>query len=51
MAVVDGLSCPSSRGLKDGMLGLPGPGTEPVFPALAGRFLATGPPGEVLPVV
>ena len=25
---------------------LPGPGIEPVFPALAGRFLTTGPPGK-----
>ena len=48
MAVVDGLSCPSSRGLMDGMLDLPGPGTEPVFPALAGRLLTTGPPAKPL---
>ena len=25
---------------------LPGPGVEPVSPALAGRFLPTGPPGK-----
>ena len=28
------------------MWNLPRPGTEPVFPALAGRFLTTGPPGK-----
>ena len=28
------------------MWDLPGPGTEPVSPALAGRFLNTGPPGK-----
>ena len=31
-----------------GMWDLPGPGTEPVSPALAGRFLTTGPPGKCL---
>ena len=30
------------------MWNLPGPGTDPVSLALAGGFLATGPPGEVL---
>ena len=30
------------------MWGLPGPGTDLVSLALAGRFLTTGPPGEVL---
>ena len=25
---------------------LPGPGSEPISPALASRFLTTGPPGE-----
>ena len=29
-----------------GMWNLPGPGIEPVSPALAGRFLTTRPPGE-----
>ena len=29
-----------------GMWDLPGPGIEPVSPALAGRFLTTGPPGS-----
>ena len=28
------------------MWDLPGPGIEPMFPALAGRFLTTGPPGK-----
>ena len=28
------------------MWDLPGPGIEPVFPALAGRFLITVPPGK-----
>ena len=30
--------------LPHGMWNLPGPGIKPVFPALAGRFLTTGPP-------
>ena len=34
-----GLSFPSTWDL-------PGPGTEPVSPALAGRFLSTAPPGK-----
>ena len=29
-----------------GMWDLPGPGIEPMFPALAGRFLTTAPPGK-----
>ena len=28
------------------MSDLPGPGLEPVFPALAGEFLTTAPPGK-----
>ena len=28
------------------MWDLPGPGLEPVFPALAGGFLTTAPPGK-----
>ena len=28
------------------MWDLPGPGVEPVSPALAGRFLTTAPPGK-----
>ena len=31
------------------MWDLPGPGIEPVSPALAGRFLTTVPPGKVPP--
>ena len=31
------------------MWDLPGPGLEPVSPALAGRFLTTAPPGKSLP--
>ena len=30
------------------MWDLPGPGIEPVCPALAGGFLTTGPPGKSL---
>ena len=30
------------------MWDLPGPGIEPISPALAGRFLTTGPPGKPL---
>ena len=33
------------------MWDLPGPGLEPVSPALAGGFLTTAPPGEPLIVV
>ena len=35
------------------MWGIPGPGVERVSPALAGGFLATGPPGNLVlfPVV
>ena len=33
------------------MWGLPGPGTEPVSPALAGGFSAIGPPGQSLSVL
>ena len=33
-----------------GMWDLPGPGLEPVSPALAGRFLTTELPGKSLPV-
>ena len=35
-----GLSCSAARG------NLPGPGLEPVSPALAGGFLTTVPPGK-----
>ena len=40
VVVAHGLSCPAA------MWDLPGPGIEPVSPALAGRFLTTGPPGK-----
>ena len=40
VVVEHGLSCSVARG------GLPGPGTEPVSPALAGGFFATEPPGK-----
>ena len=33
------------------MWNLPRPGIEPMTPALAGRFLTTGPPGKSLIVV
>ena len=35
------LSCPVACGIL-----VPGPGIEPVSPALEGRFLTTGPPGK-----
>ena len=34
--------------VASGMWGLPGPGMEPTSPALADRFLTTGPPGKSL---
>ena len=39
-------SCGSRAQLLRGMWDLPGPGVEPMSPALAGRFLTTAPPGE-----
>ena len=39
-------SCGSQAQLLRGMWDLPGPGLEPVSPALAGRFLTTAPPGK-----
>ena len=39
-------SCGTRAQLLRGMWDLPGPGLEPVFPALAGRFLTTAPPGK-----
>ena len=39
-------SCGPWPQLFRGMWDLPGPGLEPVSPALAGRFLATVPPGK-----
>ena len=41
-------SCGARAELLHGMWGLPGPGLEPVSPALAGRFLTTAPPGKSL---
>ena len=35
--------------LPCGMWNLPRPGIEPMSPALAGRFLTSGPPGKFLP--
>ena len=39
-------SCGSWAHLLRGMWDLPGPGLEPVSPALAGRFSTTAPPGK-----
>ena len=39
-------SCGSRAQLLRGMWDLPGPGLEPVSPALAGRFSTTAPPGK-----
>ena len=39
-------SCGSRASLLCGMWELPGPGLEPLSPALAGRFLTTAPPGK-----
>ena len=39
-------SCDAWVLLLRGMWDLPGPGLEPVPPALAGRFLTTAPPGK-----
>ena len=39
-------SCGSRAHLLRGMWDLPGPGLEPVSPALAGRFPTTAPPGK-----
>ena len=39
LAAEHGLSCP-------GMSDLPGPGTEPMSPALVDGFLTTGSPGK-----
>ena len=41
-------SCGTWAQLLCGMWDLPGPGIEPVFPALAGGFLTTAPPGKSL---
>ena len=39
-------NCGSRAQLLRGMWDLPGPGLEPVSPALAGRFSTTAPPGK-----
>ena len=39
-------NCGSRAHLLRGMWDLPGPGLEPVSPALAGRFSTTAPPGK-----
>ena len=39
-------SCGTQAQLLCGMWDLPGPGFEPMSPALAGRFLTTAPPGK-----
>ena len=39
-------SCGMQAYLLCGMWDLPGPGIEPMSPALAGRFLTTGPAGK-----
>ena len=39
-------SCVTRALLLRGMWSLPGPGLEPVSPALAGGFLTTAPPGK-----
>ena len=41
-------SCGARAYLLRGMWDLPGPGLEPVSPAMAGRFLTTAPPGKPL---
>ena len=40
-------SCGSRAWLLRGMWDLPRPGLEPVYPALAGRFSTTAPPGKL----
>ena len=44
-------SCGAWAQLLRGMWNFPGPGLEPVSPALAGGFLTTVPPGEAPPCV
>ena len=39
-------SCGAQAQLSQGTCDLPGPGIEPMFPALAGRFLTSEPPGK-----
>ena len=42
-------SCGTRAQLLRSMWDLPGPGLEPMSPALAGRFLTTAPPGKPSP--
>ena len=42
-------SCGARAYLLRGLWALPGPGIEPMSPALAGRLLTTVPPGKFLP--
>ena len=44
-------SCGSRAQLLHGMWDLPGPRLEPMFPALAGRFSITAPPGKPPPAI
>ena len=44
-------SCGMRAKLLCGMRDLPGTGIEPMFPALAGRFLSTASPGKSLNVL
>ena len=47
VVVARGLSsCGTRASLLHGTWDLPGPGIEPVSPALAGGFLTTAPPGK-----
>ena len=47
MVVVGGFSfCSTGAELSPGMWDLPGPGIEPMSPALAGGFFTTEPPGK-----
>ena len=41
-------SCGKQASLSHGIWDLPGPGIEPLCPALAGGFFTTGPPGKPL---
>ena len=43
LVAAPGLSCPVACGIL-----VPRPGIEPLFPALEGGFLTTGPPGQSL---
>ena len=44
-------NCGSRAHLLRGMWDFPGPGLEPVSPALAGRLPTTAPPGKPLPLI